>query len=95
MQNIRRTQMIFSALLEENPFPAKGVDKEAHRIISKMFEHNPNFDPDTLARATFFFVCTQSERLSTEQVRRIRENGAEENSAWPKLLPIISSVMSR
>ena len=95
MRNRLRTQEILSELLNSVPASDSEVKESAESVMLKMLEHNPTFDPDTLARAIFFYVCEKQEGVSTEMVRRIRKNGPSENASWPHLLDTIDSVVSK
>lgn len=95
LRNRLRTEEILNELLNGEPASSKEVKEAAEIAMLKMLEHNPHLDPDTLARAIFFFVTEGQERISTEKVSRIRRNGGTENTSWPRLLPIIDSVVSK
>ncbi len=95
LQNRLRTREILAELLNSVPASDSEVKESAESVVLKMLEHNPTFDPDTLARAIFFYVCEKEDGVTTETVRRIRKNGVSENTSWPRLLDTINSVVSK
>ncbi len=89
-----RARSVLSELLTHSS-QDNDLRPEIEKIIGKMFEYNPQLEPDSLTRAAFFFVKSSSRMISEEDVRNIAHDGVRDNYTWPALVPVIKSVLTR
>lgn len=68
------------------------IEEESEKIAFDFLQHNPHVSPDSLARAAAFLAKNKHTYVSTEDVRKISQNGGKENTSWMILIPVVRSV---
>jgi hypothetical protein len=81
----------FLSQLIQSPLD-KSIEDEVDALILMMLQLNAKVEPDSLARAAYFFVKSKHAPMTPDDVRRIRRNSGKENNAWPSLIPIMTRL---